>query len=274
MPRFYCAQALQTGATIALPATAVRHVQVLRMQPNQTITLFNGSGGEFEAVIEHMGRHDVQVVVGDHQAKEREAPHHVHLAVVMPANDRMDWLVEKATELGVQRITPLMSQHSVLRLQGERADKKIAHWQAVAISACEQCGRNTLPQIDALQNLSTWLQSEWVARLQHTYVSLGRDQQQEQGQQQQKDQVKVHEADQVIQAAVLSLHPSTQSLGEWSTNSPSRSWLLLSGPEGGLTDQEDALARAKGFAAVHLGDRVLRAETAALAAMAYFSVRE
>ena len=160
----------------------------------------------------------------------------------------------------------------LFRSQGERADKKIAHWQAVAISACEQCGRNTLPQIDALQNLSTWLQSEWVARLQHANVSLGRDQQQEQGQQQ--DQVKVHEADQVTQAAVLSLHPSTQSLGEWSTNSPSRSWLLLSGPEGGLTDEEDALARAKGFAAVHLGERVLRSETAALAAMAYFSMRK
>ena len=274
MPRFFCPQALHTGATIPLPATAARHVQVLRMQPSQTITLFNGGGGEFDAVIEHMGRHDVQVVVGAHRAKEREARHHVHLAVVMPANDRMDWLVEKATELGVQRITPLMSQHSVLRLQGERADKKIDHWQAVAISACEQCGRNTLPQIDALQNLSTWLQSEWVARLQHTNVSLGRDQQQEQGQQQQQDQVKVHEADQVTQAAVLSLHPTTQSLGEWSTNSPSRSWLLLSGPEGGLTDEEDALARAKGFAAVHLGERVLRSETAALAAMAYLSVRK
>jgi 16S rRNA (uracil1498-N3)-methyltransferase len=140
-----------------------------------------------------------------------------------------------------------MSQHSVLRLQGERADKKIDHWQAVAISACEQCGRNTLPQIDALQNLSTWLQSEWVAHLQNANA---------------------------IQAAVLSLHPSTQNLGEWSANSRSRSWLLLSGPEGGLTDEEDALARAKGFAAVHLGDRVLRAETAALATAAYFSVRE
>ena len=278
MPRFYCAQALQTGASIALPATAARHVQVLRMQPGQSITLFNGSGGEFEADIEHMGRHDVRVMVGAHRAKERETRHHVHLAVVMPANDRMDWLVEKAAELGVQRITPLMSQHSVLRLQGERADKKIAHWQAVAISACEQCGRNTLPQIDALQNLSAWLQSEWVARLQHANVSLGRDHQQEQGQQQEQEQeqeqVKVHEADQVTQAAVLSLHPSTQSLGEWSTNSQSKSWMLLSGPEGGLTDEEDALARAKGFAAVHLGDRVLRAETAALAAMAYFSVRE
>ena len=250
MPRFYCAQALHTGASIALPTTAARHVQVLRMQPGQTITLFNGAGGEFDAVIDHMGRQDVQVVVGAHQAMEREAQHHVHLAVVVPANDRMDWLVEKATELGVHRITPLMSQHSVLRLQGERADRKIAHWQAVAISACEQCGRNTLPHIEPLQNLHTWLQSDWVA-----------------------NQLSTQDPQTTIQAAVLSLHPSTQSLVEWSTDQQSNSWLLLNGPEGGLTNEEDALARDKGFAAVNLGARVLRAETAALAALAYFNVR-
>ena len=250
MPRFYCAQALQTGVSIALPATAARHVQVLRMQPGQTITLFNGGGGEFEAVIEHMGRQDVRVVVGAHQAIEREAHHQVHLAVVMPANDRMDWLMEKATELGVQRITPLMSQHSVLRLQGERAEKKLAHWQAVAISACEQCGRNTLPEVEPLQNLSTWLQSDCVANLLNT-----------------------QDGPSATQAAVLSLHPSTQSLREWSTEHQSTSWLLLNGPEGGLNDDEDAMARAKGFAAVNLGNRVLRAETAALAALAYLNLR-
>ena len=250
MPRFYCPQALITGASIELPATAARHVQVLRMQPGQTITLFKGAGGEYEAVIERMGRQDVRVLVGAHHTIEREAHYQVHLAVVMPANDRMDWLVEKATELGAHRITPLMSQHSVLRLQGERADKKLAHWQAVAISACEQCGRNTLPQIDALQNLSSWLQSDWVAHIQNTQDT--------------------HSA---TKAAVLSLHPSTQGLGEWVTKNQSTSWLLLSGPEGGLNDDEDALARAKGFAAVKLGERVLRAETAALAALAYFNVR-
>ena len=250
MPRFYCAQALHAGASIALPATAARHVQVLRMQPGQTITLFNGAGGEFDAVIAHMGRQDVQVVIGAHQTIEREARHQVHLAVVVPANDRMDWLVEKATELGVHRITPLMSQHSVLRLQGERADRKIAHWQAVAISACEQCGRNTLPHIEPLQNLHTWLQSDWVA-----------------------NQLSALDSHNTTQAAVLSLHPSTQSLVEWSTNQQCNYWLLLNGPEGGLTDEEDALARDKGFAAVNLGARVLRAETAALAALAYFNVR-
>lgn len=250
MPRFYCAQVLQTGASIALPATAARHVQVFRMQPGQTITLFNGVGGEFEAVIEDMGRQDVRVVVGAHQAIEREAHHQVHLAVVMPANDRMDWLVEKATELGVQRITPLMSQHSVLRLQGERAEKKLAHWQAVAISACEQCGRNTLPEVEPLQNLSTWLQSDCVANLLNT-----------------------QDGPSATQAAVLSLHPCTQSLCEWSRKHQSTSWLLLNGPEGGLNDEEDAMVRAKGFAAVNLGDRVLRAETVALAALAYLNLR-
>jgi len=252
MPRFYCAHALQTGASTELPPTAARHVQVLRLQPGQTITLFNGAGGEFEAVIEHMGRQDVRVVVGAHQAVEREARHQVHLAVVMPANDRMDWLVEKATELGVQRITPLMSQHSVLRLQGERSEKKLAHWQAVAISACEQCGRNRLPQIDALQNLSAWLQSDGDVNFLNTQNT--------------------EDAHSATQAAVLSLHPSTQGLGKWATKNQSTSWLLLNGPEGGLTDEEDALARTKGFAAVNLGARVLRAETAAIAALAYFNV--
>jgi 16S rRNA (uracil1498-N3)-methyltransferase len=250
MPRFYCPQALHTSASIELPATAARHVQVLRMQPGQTITLFNGAGGEFEAVIEHMGRQDVRVLVGAHHTIEREAHHQVHLAVVMPANDRMDWLVEKATELGVHRITPLMSQHSVLRLQGERAEKKLAHWQAVAISACEQCGRNTLPHIEPLQNLSNWLQSDGLDNL-----------------------INTQDAHSATKAAVLSLHPSTQGFSECATKYQSASWLLLNGPEGGLTDEEDALARAKGFAAVKLGERVLRAETAALAALAYFNMR-
>jgi len=107
-----------------------------------------------------------------------------------------------------------------------------------------------LPHIDGLQNLSAWLHSDWVAHLQNTNGAHG-----------------------AIQSAVLSLHPSTQSLDEWSMKQPSNSWLLLNGPEGGLTDEEDALARDKGFAAVHLGARVLRAETAALAALAYFSLR-
>ena len=135
---------LASGITLDLPATAARHVQVLRMQPGHALTLFNGEGGEYAAEVEHMGRSDVRVRVGEHHPIEREATRRVHLVVGMPANERMDWLVEKATELGVTRITPVMTERSVMRLTGERADKKLAHWQAVAASACEQCGRNRL----------------------------------------------------------------------------------------------------------------------------------
>jgi len=198
-----------------------------------------------------MGRSDVRVVVGEHLNIEREATQQVHLAVGMPANERMDWLVEKATELGVHRITPLMTERSVVRLSGERADKKQAHWQAVAASACEQCGRNRVPVIDLPERLDSWL-----ARQQAQAA---------------KDASTVH--------AVLSLHASTQALcaltqslpavsGEGTQALATRSWVLLNGPEGGLNDAEDAAARAQGFVPVSLGPRVLRAETAALAALA------
>jgi 16S rRNA (uracil1498-N3)-methyltransferase len=227
---------------IDLPPTAARHVQVLRMQPGHTLTLFNGEGGEFTAEVQHMGRSDVRVVVGEHRNAECEAAMQVHLAVGMPANDRMDWLVEKATELGVHRITPLMTERSVVRLSGERAEKKQAHWQAVAVSACEQCGRNRVPVIDVPESLNAWLARQ------------------------------TPQAD--VVHGVLSLHASTQPLNALREGAPgsAQSWVLLNGPEGGLTDAEDAAARAKGFAAVSLGERVLRAETAALGALALLTL--
>ena len=237
MARFYCPLPLVSGQVVDLPPTAARHVQVLRMQPGHTLTLFNGEGGEFSAEVQHMGRSDVRVFVGEHRDIECEAAVQVHLAVGMPANERMDWLVEKATELGVNRITPLMTERSVIRLTGERAEKKQAHWQAVAASASEQCGRNRVPVIDMPERLEAWL-----AR-----------------QTQQADVVH----------GVLSLHASTQPLNVLrdSAVGSAKSWVLLNGPEGGLTDTEDAAARAKGFVALSLGERVLRAETAALGAL-------
>ena len=242
MARFYCPLPLATGQVVDLPPTAARHVQVLRMQPGHSLTLFNGEGGEFSAEVQHMGRSDVRVVVGEHRRVECEAAMQVHLAVGMPANDRMDWLVEKATELGVHRITPLMTERSVVRLAGDRAEKKQAHWQAVAVSACEQCGRNRVPVIDVPESLNAWL------------------------------------ARQTPQAGVvhgvLSLHASTQPLSTLRAGAGAgkATWVLLNGPEGGLTDAEDAAARAKGFAAVSLGERVLRAETAALGALALLTL--
>ena len=147
MPRFYCPSPLATGLALSLPPGAARHVQVLRLQPGDAITLFNGEGGEFDATVTRMGRSDVEVDVGAHHTIEREANRAVHLLAGITANERMDWLVEKATELGVASITPLVAERSVLKLKGERAEKKLAHWQGVAVAAAEQCGRNRVPPI-------------------------------------------------------------------------------------------------------------------------------
>jgi 16S rRNA (uracil1498-N3)-methyltransferase len=135
MPRFYCPAPLQSDGLLSLPAQAARHVQVLRLQPGQALTLFNGEGGEFEATVTQMGRSEVTVRVGQHHQLDRAVQRPVTLALGMPANERMDWLVEKATELGVTALQPLMSERSVLRLSGERAEKKLAHWHSVAVAA-------------------------------------------------------------------------------------------------------------------------------------------
>lgn len=244
MPRFHCSTPLQTGYVVALPAGAARHVQVLRMQPGGVITLFGGAenGGEFEATIEHMGRSDVRVLVGAHSAVEREPARQVHLVVGVPANDRMDWLVEKATELGVASIQPVMTERSVLRLSGERADKKRIHWQAVAVAACEQCGRNQVPVMHEVLSLNAWLALQTENAESERYL--------------------------------LSLRPETQVLSTLvgkSTTTPATAVSFLSGPEGGLSVAEEDAALAKDFQPVSLGNRVLRAETAGLAALALFT---
>lgn len=253
MPRFYCPIPLATDLLLDLPAGAARHVQVLRLQPGDNITLFNGRhgvlneanawarlGGEFEATITHMGRSDVQVRVGPHGAVEREASARVHLAVGMPANDRMDWLVEKATELGVTSIQPLMTERSVLRLSGERAEKKVAHWQSVAVSACEQCGGNRVPLVHGVKTLAAWLQSLPAAN-----ADVGAD-----------------------ARCLLSLADGSVPLSLNGAKNPSQHTTFLSGPEGGLGAAEEAAALTRGFVPVSLGQRVLRAETAALTALA------
>ncbi len=232
MPRFYCPAPLASGDALALPPGAARHVQVLRLQPGGLITLFNGQGGEFEARITKMGRSDVGVEVGAHQPVEREAPREIHLAVGMPANERMDWLVEKATELGVTAIWPLLAERTVLRLSGERAEKKRGHWQGIAEAACEQCGRNRVPPVQPPQALAAWLAKPLPAQ----------------------------------RGVLLSLATGAKPLREAAGDSGSL--VFLSGPEGGLSPAEEDAALAQGFAAVTLGTRVLRAETAALAALA------
>ncbi|QCB47716.1 16S rRNA (uracil(1498)-N(3))-methyltransferase [Hydrogenophaga sp. PAMC20947] len=238
MPRFHCPSPLTIGAEFDLPASAARHVQVLRLQPGSTITLFNGDGGEHSATVLRMGRSAVAVRVDAHHDLEREPLRAVHLAVGMPANDRMDWLVEKATELGVASIQPLHTSHSVLRLSGERALKKQAHWQSVAVAACEQCGANRIPAVHPVREFAAWLKE----------ASAGEDTK--------------------ALRCVLSLADGALRLPELRTGlAATQPILFLSGPEGGLSAAEDAQARGAGFAPVSLGPRVLRAETAALAAL-------
>ena len=232
MPRFYCPLPLTAGAQITLPPTAARHVQVLRLQPGDGITLFNGEGGEWAAAVTRMGRSDVDVEIGTHSPVEREAARAVHLVVGMPANERMDWLVEKATELGAASIQPVTTARSVVKLAGERAAKRQAHWQAIAVAACEQCGRNRVPPVHAPLALADWLRRAPAAG----------------------------------QRLLLSLRDGSQPLRQ-AAGGASQVW-VLHGPEGGLTAQEEDAALAAGFVPASLGTRVLRAETASVAALA------
>lgn len=236
MPRFFVDTPLAAPGEIPLPAGAARHVQVLRLQPGDTLTLFDGSGPEWQAEVTAMGRSEVRVRLLEAGQPRRELARAVTLAVVMPANDRMDFLVEKATELGAAALQPLVSERSVLRLAGERADKKRAHWQGVAIAAAEQSGRTVPLRVEPVQPLAAWLAAlpaasgdEWRGLL--------------------------------SPAAAQPLAPFAAQRA-----------LFLSGPEGGLSDAEEGAARACGFAAVTLGPRILRADTAPLAVLSWLAL--
>jgi 16S rRNA (uracil1498-N3)-methyltransferase len=245
-PRFFCPQPLTPGLALDLPDGAARHVQVLRLQPGAGITLFGSTsaafqGGEFAATVTAMGRQSVQVLVGLHAPLARETRRPLHLAIGIPANERMDWLVEKATELGAASIQPLMTERTVVRLDAQRGLKKVAHWQSIAVAACEQCGRNTVPLIHEPLALGRWLQQRSaVAALPQGAASL-----------------------------ILSLQPGSCELREWNSAAAHQAQAVtfLCGPEGGLGASEEALALAGGFQPVSLGARVLRSETAALAAL-------
>jgi 16S rRNA (uracil1498-N3)-methyltransferase len=237
-----------------LPEGAARHAQVRRVQPGDALRLFDGRGHEHGAQVLEMGRKAVVVRLGPACAALAELPQRITLALGMPANERMDTLVEKATELGVHAIQPLECERSVLRLSGERAQRKREHWQAVAVAASEQCGRAWVPQIEPVRSLTQWLQG-----------LHGVD-----GVEAQED------ADAAPGRWLLSFGAQALPPGAWlqKMKTPPSVLQVLSGPEGGLSPAEEEAARAAGFCAVTLGPRVLRADTAPLALLAWWGLRQ
>jgi 16S rRNA (uracil1498-N3)-methyltransferase len=206
-------------------------VRVLRLGAGADLTLFDGAGGEYAARIASLRKDAVLVDVGAYAAVERESPLAVTLAQGVSRGERMDWVMQKATELGVRRIVPLITQRSVVRLDARQAEKKSQHWRGISIAACEQCGRNRLPELAAPVGLQEFLASE--AHADGTRLLLAP-----------AGSVRIGEL------------KSLQNL------------ILLIGPEGGLAPEEGAAAMAQGFVAVRLGPRILRTETAAIAALA------
>ena len=235
LPRFHCPLALSVGANIDLPAAAARHAcRVLRLREGDWLTLFDGQRGEYVARIVTTLREQVGVEIVEWHEVERESRVDITLVQALQAADKMDVTLQKAVELGVTRFVPVASRRSVLKLEGERAERRVAHWRAVAISACEQCGRNRLPAIDDVIGLERWLAQP--ARLATLRLMLA-------------------------PGAADNLHslppPADGACIE-----------LLIGAEGGLAPEETALADAAGFRAIRLGPRVLRTETAGMAAVA------
>ena len=237
--RLYLDTPIQPGAGFDLPPGPARHVQVRRLQPGDALCLFDGRGGEWAAEVVAMGRQSVAVRALAHDPVSRELPLALTLAVGMPANERMDALVEKATELGVAAIQPLECERSVLRLSGERAERKREHWQGVAVAASEQSGRTRVPQIAPVLPLARWLATAPAAGA----IRL-----------------------------LLSPRAGALPLRELPLPADGAVWVSLSGPEGGLTPAEEAAAVAAGYTAIGLGPRVLRADTAPLALLAWLGI--
>ncbi|HEX8788022.1 MAG TPA: 16S rRNA (uracil(1498)-N(3))-methyltransferase [Telluria sp.] len=233
MPRFYCPQPLHPGATVDLPEAVAHHLHVVRQQPGDALTLFNGAGGQVRARLVEIGKRRASATVEAHEAVEAELPYPITLVQGLPEGSKMDWIVEKAVELGVTGIVPLAAQRSVVRLSGERADKRLAHWQGVVVSAAEQCGRNRLAEVAPVQDFNRWI------------------------------------AEPAADATRILLSPRADaSLAAWARATPARATCLLVGPEGGFSAQEEEAALAAGALPLSMGPRVLRTETAGLAALA------
>jgi 16S rRNA (uracil1498-N3)-methyltransferase len=236
-PRFYSPFPLAVGARVALAEGAARHaVRVLRLEADDALILFDGRGGEYACRIGLCGRDAVAVDVLAWREVERESPLGLTLVQGLQAGEKMDLSVQKAVELGAGRIVPVFTRRGVVRLEGERARRRVAHWRAVAASACEQCGRNRVPEVADLEDLPSWLgRLPAGAKPLRLMLSPGA--------------------------------PLTLEALPW-PEMANGSVELLVGAEGGLAAEETELAQRAGFVSVRLGPRVLRTETAGLAALA------
>jgi 16S rRNA (uracil1498-N3)-methyltransferase len=236
MPRFFVGTSLSPDDIVQLPDDDVRHVLVLRLQVGDSIVLFNGEGGEYSAELAAIERRAVTVKIREFRDIEVETPYRLTLAQGIASGDKMDWLIEKAVELGASSFVPLTTTRSVVRLAGERAARRHAHWEGIVRASCEQCGRNRLPEVMPVREIATWLSA--MPR-----VPAG-------------DELRILLSPRAsIPFSALPAAP------------PKGPVTVLVGPEGGFSAAEEAAAMDHGFQAVGLGPRVLRTETAGMAVL-------
>ncbi|TDR39732.1 16S rRNA (uracil1498-N3)-methyltransferase [Tahibacter aquaticus] len=234
IPRIHVPGLLQTGATLQLPEQAGEHLaRVLRLESGHPLILFNGDGSEYDARLAVLSKRSVTAEIGSRRELSRESPLRLTLAQGVARGDKMDWILQKATELGVARIVPVITERTEVRLDEDRAGKRLAHWSQVIASACEQCGRNELPQILPPQKLMHWCAG-------------------------------LTETDSTARFALL----PEADVGPRDIGRLEQGALLLVGPEGGLSDHDIAIARNAKFRGLRLGPRILRTETAGIAALA------
>lgn len=236
--RFYHPKEITVGQMTELSADNIHHAgRVLRLRNGDPITLFNGHGGEFCARIDTINKNSIVVFVDSFQDINRESPLQIELAQAICVNEKMDWIIQKSIELGVSRIQPISTARSIVHLSNERSEKRLQHWQKIAISACEQCGRNQIPQISPLITLSEWLSQKKMNRTMQDILFM-------------------------LSAT------ATRSLKDMPEPAIDAKVALVIGPEGGFTEDEEKAITHSSFVPLHLGNRILRTESAALAAIA------
>ncbi|SJN59445.1 Ribosomal RNA small subunit methyltransferase E [Vibrio ruber DSM 16370] len=236
MPRIYHPENISPVSLVTLSEDAAGHIgRVLRMQTGQEILLFDGHGAEYPAILAEVSKKTVTAQVGEAVVRDNESPLHLHLGQVISRGDKMEFTIQKSVELGVNTITPLLSERCGVKLDQKRFEKKLQQWQKIVIAACEQCGRNTIPEIRPIMSLADW-------------------------------------CSEATDAIKLNLHPRA-SYSINTLPAPDKGIRLLIGPEGGLSAEEIQMTKNHQFEEILLGPRVLRTETAALTAITALQVR-